>query len=671
MLLNDVLDRQTSAESFFKALGIQTSTLQIDHTAASKSFLDDLRHPMQAKTGDDLIEECDGTFAQYRNALETALKVGANISVLNPRRQSGHLIAIKIHHDAPEHDPGLPSPDAAVSVSQHSQLLLFATSDFHPETIKDLTTSLVEGYGADPYFIFNKAALPLPGYNRTNHPDIADFVPEVQLPRGKQPKERSMAELSSKLKRAPRQTAADRQAGLRQALQYDAPLGVSFATADESDRAYLEVKEAALAKGASLIDALHLCLEWDRTQLNPCGDDANIVAFYRHEAMKTANEGLPSSSGIKPLFPLRAARVDYFLEESPPKKSWLIADCLPLAKSGMLAGQGGGGKSYFALQMAIAVATGTDFMGIWKVPKARMALYLAAEDDEDELHRRVRAIADGMAQASGQPELFYANLRKNLHVKSMVGVDNRLTTDDWGKEVVQTDYVGRLLHTIAGNGRFGLIIIDPASRFRGGDENRASDATRFVEALECLASATGATVLVIHHVNKWSSREGEQMQQAARGSSAFTDGVRWQMNLASLTANEAKEYAVPEDERGYYVTATVTKNNYAPPQPKVFLKRGDGGVLSAAQLTSKKAQQNADLATRVLDLIREEAKRGALYSKSKFEATFGGKDGIFKTGRVAVRNILGELLQAGRVMLHGGKLAMPNNVVPHARVPGA
>ena len=117
-----------------------------------------------------------------------------------------------------------------------------------------------------------------------------------------------------------------------------------------------------------------------------------------------------------------------------------------------------------------------------------------------------------------------------------------------------------------------------------------------------------------------------------------------------MTAAEAKEFSVPEEERGYYLTATVTKNNYAPPQPKVFLKRGDGGVLSAAQLTSKKAQQNADLSTRVLDLIRDEAKRGALYSKAKFEATFGGQDGIFKTGKVAVRNILGELLQlAGNV----------------------
>jgi RecA-family ATPase len=49
-----------------------------------------------------------------------------------------------------------------------------------------------------------------------------------------------------------------------------------------------------------------------------------------------------------------------------------------------------------------------------------------------------------------------------------------------------------------------LIVIDPASRFRGGDENASQDVTRFVEAVERVAQATGAAVLIIHHANKGS-----------------------------------------------------------------------------------------------------------------------------------------------------------------------
>ena len=238
-------------------------------------------------------------------------------------------------------------------------------------------------------------------------------------------------------------------------------------------------------------------------------------------------------------------------------------------------------------------------MGNWAAPEPQKVLCLFAEDEEAELHRRLQAIANEMARRSDNPAQFFERLRKNLFVKSMVGLDNRMTSNDYCNEVIETDFPGRLLQTIAGSGPFGLIIIDPASRFRGGSENAAEDTTRFVEALERLSAAIGATVLVAHHVNKWSGRDREQLQEAARGSSAFTDGVRWQMNLAAMTPAEAKEFAVPEEERGFYLTATITKNNYAPPQPKVFLRRGEGGVLSAAVLVSGKKKQAEDLTTQV------------------------------------------------------------------------
>jgi RecA-family ATPase len=73
--------------------------------------------------------------------------------------------------------------------------------------------------------------------------------------------------------------------------------------------------------------------------------------------------------------------------------------------------------------------------------------------------------------------------------------------------------------------------------------------TRFVEAVERVAQATGATVLIIHHANKGSINAVEQNQSASRGSSALTDGVRLQMNLATMDANGAKKFGIPEEQR--------------------------------------------------------------------------------------------------------------------------
>lgn len=659
------------AKASLTALGINKATFYIDYNRVGESILQDLHAEVLKNERPNRIVEMYGTVDDHQKVLERANRLGAHVSI-NLDQEHIPFVACRAPAGAFLSDKSLPAPEIIIQDSAMFETAYWVTQGGDSEASKDLKDRLDEHFDGDPHFDGAAANVDLPGYERIlQHGESFTWTPRLVGTPARKPQNRAASEIAQQFKSVPRHKAMDRQIAIAAAIAYDVPLSRQCASIEEADELFFKIKESSLAKGFSQKDTLNFCLQWNRQQTIRCSDDTSALAFYGHEDRKAREEGLPDAMGIKPLFAVRTARIDYLIDEPPPETSWILKQCLSVGKVGMLTARGGTGKSQFALQLAASVATGEYCMGQWVVEKARKVIYLAAEDDESELHRRVHTIAHAMANVATDKEALLASLRKNLLVKSMVGLDNRMTSNDFGNEVIETDYIGRLLQTLAGSGPFGLIIIDPASRFRGGNENAAGDATRFVEALERLAAATGATVLVIHHVNKWSGRDGEQVQEAARGSSAFTDGVRWQMNLAGVTTAEAKEFSIPEEERGYYLTATVTKNNYAPPQPKVFLKRGDGGVLSAAQLTSKKAQQNADLSMRVLDLIREEAKRGALYSKAKFEATFGGQDGLFKTGKVAVRKILDELLQAGRVMLHSGKLAMPNNVIPHARVPGA
>jgi hypothetical protein len=42
-------------------------------------------------------------------------------------------------------------------------------------------------------------------------------------------------------------------------------------------------------------------------------------------------------------------------------------------------------------------------------------------------------------------------------------------------------------------------------------------------------------------------------QNAQRGSAAFSDGIRWQMNLATMTSNDAKKLGIPEAMRRRYL----------------------------------------------------------------------------------------------------------------------
>jgi hypothetical protein len=363
-------------------------------------------------------------------------------------------------------------------------------------------------------------------------------------------------------------------------------------------------------------------------------------------------------SAIEPLFDVDAYRAGRFIGVPPPEQTWILDDFLPAGVVGIVVAPGGTGKSWLNLQLAASVVTGFTLAGQWQVGLIGSVLMLAAEDDEGQLHRRMDQLLPQLL-LDASPEVIAA-LRQKLIIVPRVGEDNLLTsTDPDTREVGMTVLLNRLIAAAKQIDDLALIIIDPASRFRGGDENAAEDTTRFVQALERIAKELGVTVLVTHHSNKGAFSATEQNQSASRGSSALTDGVRWQLNLMTFGEREAKHYGIPSEERGLYLTAALTKSNYSAPKPPVILQRGAGGYLHRANLVSAKDTQADDLKSRIVALVASEAKDGRLYSKSGFANQFGRKDGVLKTGNNTVRDALDDLIKVGRLQVEAGKLVQP------------
>lgn len=429
-----------------------------------------------------------------------------------------------------------------------------------------------------------------------------------------------------------------------------------------------------IGRSYQIEDVIALARDWNSRNDPPL--DVEKVTKTCHSILTTheRNHGADiQPKEITPLFDLTSASVVRFFETEPPPRRWLLEDCLPIGKVGNVVARGGTGKSQLMLQLAISVATGAALADYWPVGENGKVLALFAEDDDDEIHRRLHRATTAMSAGANDLPAMYKSLRGNLYIKSMVAEKNLMTQANGHGEVVKTDYIRRLLLTLDGISNLKLIIVDPASRFRGGEENAAEDTTRFIEALEEIAKATGATVLVVHHVNKGSANSGEQTQEAARGSSALSDGARWQMNLAAMVPGEAKEYGIADEERGYYLTATITKNNYAAPQPKVILKRGDGGFLRRTELVSTKEQKTKDVSSKVVELVSSEAKKGDQYSKTSFEDMFGGQEKPLGIGKVALRKMLNDLVNVGKLVVQRQKLILPGRAVPKAKpaTPGA
>src|SRR5690625_222790 len=66
-----------------------------------------------------------------------------------------------------------------------------------------------------------------------------------------------------------------------------------------------------------------------------------------------------------------------------PSREWLVEGLVPGKNVTLFSGDGGAGKSLLALQLAVAVAAETQWIG--NPAKTGSAIFLSAEDDDDEL----------------------------------------------------------------------------------------------------------------------------------------------------------------------------------------------------------------------------------------------------------------------------------------------
>ena len=76
-------------------------------------------------------------------------------------------------------------------------------------------------------------------------------------------------------------------------------------------------------------------------------------------------------------------------EKAPPRK-WIVPNYIPDGTVTLLYADGGTGKSYLKLQLAVARATAREWIGL--IPEPGRTLVLSTEDDLDEMWRRLEGM---------------------------------------------------------------------------------------------------------------------------------------------------------------------------------------------------------------------------------------------------------------------------------------
>lgn len=239
--------------------------------------------------------------------------------------------------------------------------------------------------------------------------------------------------------------------------------------------------------------------------------------------------------GLKPMLPLLDLAV--LQGPPPPARRWALQDFIPAGELTLFTGPGGAGKSLFGQQLATCIAAGLPFLGVAAMRSA--ALYITAEDDEDELHRRQRNISSAMGGG---------DLTGQLHLSSLRGrLGNELCTFDTEGRLHVSPTFQLVTDTIIQTGS-KFAVLDNVAHLFTGNENDRGEVTQFANLLNKLALDTGATIVLVGHPNK----AGDSYS----GSTAWLNAVRSQIELNWI----GRDGDIPDQDARQL---TLGKANYA------------------------------------------------------------------------------------------------------------
>ena len=227
-------------------------------------------------------------------------------------------------------------------------------------------------------------------------------------------------------------------------------------------------------------------------------------------------------------------RADEVLSQVTNPK-WLIKDVCEEESLMQIFGSPKSGKSFVAIAMSCAIASGQDFYGNKAFRKP--VLYICGEGQRG-VKRRLSAWQQAQYDLKGIP-LYLSDRAVRIGDK-----------DDFER------LIGEIESIKAIEGDIGMIVVDTFQRnFGAGSENSAEDVGNFIHQLDSLIANYGCNVCLVHH----SGHEGTR----ARGSSVIGASLDYEFKVSRTDKDEQMfvsfEQTLNKDGQGMAVKNFVFK----------------------------------------------------------------------------------------------------------------
>jgi len=208
----------------------------------------------------------------------------------------------------------------------------------------------------------------------------------------------------------------------------------------------------------------------------------------------------------------------------PPAAHWLVEGLVPAGQLSVVFGDGGVGKSYLALALALAGLLARPLSARWRVAPLRRVLYLDWESGRDEQQARLWRLTRGLGSTPVDGALLHRTMRRPL-----------------------LDDLPALRAEVARE-HVDLVIADSLAPACGPEPETASAVVPALLGLRSLA----VTVLILAHVSK---------QTADVRAPGRPFGSVFVQNLARSTIEARRSEATGEGEPGYTLTLYHRKAN--------------------------------------------------------------------------------------------------------------
>lgn len=207
--------------------------------------------------------------------------------------------------------------------------------------------------------------------------------------------------------------------------------------------------------------------------------------------------------------------LDTFKDNPPSLPEELIEGILRRGHKMLISGSSKAGKSFLLMELCIAIAEGTPWLG-FQCKKGKV-LYVNLEIDPASAINRFLKIYDALG----------------LPIKN---AENIVVWNLRGHAVPLDQLVPKLIRRVRDQ-HFDAIVIDPIYKVITGDENNASEMGAFCNQFDKICTETGCSTIYCHHHSKGAQGAKKAMDRAS-GSGVFARDPDAQLDMIQLELTE-------------------------------------------------------------------------------------------------------------------------------------